>query len=77
MTLKRRRNRLELEAKSSSKRTLGSEYAENELDELIAVLKTGDYMSNRKMRSSSHRKLEVNRNRPISMIDGSFHEEKN
>ncbi len=81
MTLKRRRNRLKLEANgggSVSKRTSAPEYADNELDDLISVLRTGDYLSHRKSRSSSissHRKLEVNRDRPPSIIDGSFTEE--
>ncbi len=81
MTLRRRRSRLKLEANGSrlSERTSAPEYAENELDDLIAVLRTGDYLSHRKGRSSSissHRKpLEVNRDRPPSIIDGSFTEE--
>lgn len=72
MTLTRRRNRLKVEANATaSKRTSTSEYAENELDELIAVLKNGEYFSHRKSRGSisGHRKIEVNRDRPMSSID--------
>lgn len=73
MTLKRRRNRLKLEANATASRKAStSEYAENELDDLIAVLKTGEYFSHRKSRPSSvsgHRKIEVNRDRPTSSID--------
>ena len=81
MTLKRRRNRLRQEGTATPpKRPSSSQYADNELDDLIAVLKTGEFFSSqRKSRSTTsfgHRKLEVNRDRPTSMIlDSSFTEE--
>ena len=80
MTLTRRRNRLRQEGTATPpKRPSSSQYADNELDDLIAVLKTGEFFSQRKSRSASsfgHRKLEVSRDRPTSMIlDTSFAEE--
>lgn len=56
---------------AASKRPSASDYAENELDDLIAVLKTGDYFSQRKLRpaAGSTRKVLMNRDRPTSAID--------
>ncbi len=78
MTLDRRRKRLKMESGgggrgTSPNRPSSSQYAENEIDELIAVLKTGDYLTSRRSRVpssvQSRAKREVNRDRPMSMVD--------
>ncbi len=77
MTLDRRRKRLKMEEGGGGtppNRLSSNQYAENELDDLIAVLKTGDYMANRRTRPPpsvpQRGKREVNsRDRPMSMVD--------
>ena len=69
MTLRRRRSRLQLEPGGPGSRQ-SVEYSDNaEFDELISLLKTGDFMAHRRSRQSSStnvRTLEFSRERPSS-----------
>ena len=69
MTLRRRRSRLQLEPGGPGSRQ-SVEFSDNaEFDELISLLKTGDFMAHRRSRQSSStnlRTLEFSRERPSS-----------
>ena len=67
-TLQRRRSRLQLEPGNRQ----STDFSENaEFDELISLLKTGDFLAQRRSRQSSGsniRTLEISRERPSSVL---------
>lgn len=68
-TLQRRRSRLQLEGSGPANRQ-SVDYSENaEFDDLISLLRTGDFLAHRRSRQSSGsniRTLQISRDRPSS-----------